>query len=40
MPQRAIIGINGDLIRYDETIHKLRTPGQDGSSGIQIGVIA
>lgn len=32
MPQRAIIGINGDLLPFDETLHKLRTPGVGGSA--------
>ena len=32
MAQRAIIGINGDLIPFSEELHKLRTPGLGGSA--------
>jgi len=32
MAQRAIIGINGDSLPFDESLSRLRTPGVDGSS--------
>ena len=32
MAQRAIIGINGDPLSFDETLSRIRTPGVDGST--------
>ena len=32
MAQSVIIGINGDLLPFDETVDKLRTPGVGASS--------
>jgi len=32
MAQRAIIGINGDPMSFDETLSRIRTPGVDGGS--------
>lgn len=36
MPQRAIIGINGDLLLFDETLNKLRTSGIGGSAVVWV----
>lgn len=36
MAQRAIIGINGDLLPFDETLNKLRTSGIGGSAVVWV----